>query len=112
MGFSRAKRLAYSDGHSRIVLSKALHSSYKSVRLFATKHLGKLLRETFGPKEWLIRLLVTQLYDTSTEVRELAVATLQEVCQTTEALEMVIEMHPALDHLGAIGAPLLFRCAY
>lgn len=99
----------FSDGHARVVLSKALNSSYKNVRLFTTKHLGKLLRETTGSKEWLIGLLVTQLYDTSSEVRELAVTMLNEICQDSELLEMVVETRPALDHLGAVGAPLLVR---
>lgn len=98
-----------SDGHARIVLSKALNSSYKHVRLFATKHLTTLLRDTAASKEWLIGLLVTQLYDTSSEVRELAVTILNDVCRSTDVLQMVVELRPSLDHLGSIGAPLLFR---
>lgn len=100
---------AYSDGHTRVVLSKALNSSYKNVRLFTTKHLTYLLQESPTSKSWLISLLVTQLYDTSVEVRELAVSILNEVCQSLEVLELVVEMRPSLDHLGSIGAPLLFR---
>ena len=92
-----------------MVLSKALNSSYKNVRLFVTKHLAKLLREFNGTQQWLIQLLVTQLYDTSMEVRELSVSVLNDVCYSSEVLEAVIEMRPALGHLGAIGAPLLFR---
>jgi large subunit ribosomal protein L17e len=98
-----------SDGHTRVVLSKALNSSFKNVRLFATKHLTFLLQESPVSKDWLIGLLVTQLYDTSTEVRELAVSILNDVCKSSEILELVVEMRPSLDHLGSIGAPLLFR---
>lgn len=34
---------------------------------------------------------------------------LNDVCASHEILERVVEMRPSLDHLGPVGAPLLFR---
>lgn len=68
-----------------------------------------MLRDTLPGQEWLIKLLVTQLYDTSADVREAAVTILNDVCQSNEVLESIVAVRPSLDHLGAIGAPLLFR---
>lgn len=101
--------ISHSDGHPRVVLSKTLNSPYKHIRLFTTRHLGTLLRDTLPGQDWLIKLLVTQLYDTSADVREVAVTILNDVCQSNEVLESVVAVRPSLDHLGAIGAPLLFR---
>ncbi|MBW0470720.1 hypothetical protein O181_010435 [Austropuccinia psidii MF-1] len=121
------------NGHCRLVLSKALTSSYKHVRLFATHHLEKLIsRMDFGvtnfsgsavsggclntsnglnnAKKWLIRLLLTQLYDPSPEVCGLAVEILEEACASSiDLLETVVKMRPSLENLGDVGAPLLLR---
>lgn len=43
------------------------------------------------------------------EVRELAVHFLQEACETTDVLQIVVEMQPTLDHLGEVGHPLLLK---
>ncbi|KAI0917225.1 hypothetical protein AcW1_007525 [Taiwanofungus camphoratus] len=104
------ENLDYSiDGHSRIVLSKALTSSYKHIRLFATKHLGSLIRGSTTANAWTLRLLLTQLYDPSTEVRGVAVQFLEEVCEDSDVLQTVVEMQPTLDHLGQVGHPLLLK---
>ncbi|TFK28071.1 hypothetical protein FA15DRAFT_612999 [Coprinopsis marcescibilis] len=104
------ENLDYSiDGHSRIVLSKALTSSYKHVRLYATRHLGSLIRSSQTANAWTLRLLLTQLYDPSPEVCELAVHFLEEACESKEVLQMVVEMQPTMDHLGEIGHPLLLK---
>ena len=106
------------DGHTRVVLSKALTSNYRHVRLFATKHLAELIRRSmsaaatapdFSSSEWMISLLLTQLYDPSVEVRELAVKVVEEACASIDILERVVEMRPTLDHLGDIGHPLLLK---
>ncbi|KAI8456406.1 Rapamycin-insensitive companion of mTOR, middle domain-containing protein [Phakopsora pachyrhizi] len=172
------------NGHCRLVLSKALTSSYKHVRLFATHHLEKLISNsefgTTGPssffaqsslnlingsstslgtsnmssgiigtainlatnlspsvgnsssssnnynsfisnssnstsplsntKIWLIRLLLTQLYDPSPEVCGLAVEILEEACTASiEVLETVVQMRPSLENLGDVGVPLLLK---
>ncbi|KAF8539718.1 Rapamycin-insensitive companion of mTOR, N-term-domain-containing protein [Trichophaea hybrida] len=107
------------EGHPRIILSKALTTGPKSVRLYATNHLRTLTSPNDPDKvasarsnetaEWAIRLLITQLYDPDVEVCETAVRILEEACNTTHSLEYVVKCRPALDHLGEIGAPLLLR---
>ncbi|KAI0073477.1 hypothetical protein K474DRAFT_1666532 [Panus rudis PR-1116 ss-1] len=97
------------DGHSRIVLSKALTSSYKHIRLYATNHLGELVRASTIANSWTLRLLLTQLYDPSLEVQEVAVRYLEEACEDPAVLQIVVEMHPTLDHLGEVGHPLLLK---
>ncbi|KAH9815957.1 Rapamycin-insensitive companion of mTOR, middle domain-containing protein [Melampsora americana] len=102
------------NGHCRLVLSKALTSTVKHVRLFATHHLEKLISRgnlsSPSGMGWLIRLLFTQLYDPSPEVCGLAVEILEEACAgSTEVLETVVNMRPALENLGDVGAPLLLR---
>ncbi|KAA1078672.1 hypothetical protein PGTUg99_011011 [Puccinia graminis f. sp. tritici] len=123
------------NGHCRLVLSKALTSSYKHVRLFATHHLEKLIsRAEFSvsaspyqhvniapansptaikdAKSWSIRLLLTQLYDPSPEVCGLAVEILEEACAgSIEVLETVVKMRPSVENLGDVGAPLLLSAS-
>lgn len=107
------------DSHLRVMLSKALTACPKNIRIYATRFLRKYataqtqdtdrrLSSTNGP-EWAIRLLVTQLYDPEVQVCEIAVQILEEVCNRKAQLEYVVKCRPALDHLGAIGAPLLLR---
>ncbi|KAH8732307.1 Rapamycin-insensitive companion of mTOR, N-term-domain-containing protein [Phaeosphaeriaceae sp. PMI808] len=103
------------DGHLRIVISKAMTSCSKEIRIFATRLLRRYatkpmqLTSSTGVAEWAIRLLVTQLYDPDVEVCEVAIKILEEACNQTESLEFVVKCRPALDHLGEIGAPLLLR---
>ena len=107
------------DSHFRVMLSKALTSCPKIIRVFSTRLLrkyataaptqgGSLERNAQGP-EWAIRMLVTQLYDPEVQVSEIAIQILEEVCNRKAQLEYVVKCRPALDHLGAIGAPLLLR---
>lgn len=58
---------------------------------------------------WTLRLLLTQLYDPAPEVIEAAIQYLEEACESTEVLELVVEMQPILDHMGDVGHPLLLR---
>lgn len=97
------------DGHPRVVLSKALTCSDIPVRVFATNHLGELIHSSPTPTVWMLRLLLTQLYDPAPEVCEMAIQFLEEACESMEVLELVVEMQPTLDHLGDIGHPLLLR---
>ncbi len=103
------------DGHLRIIVSKAMTSCSKEIRIFATRLLRKYatkpmqLTNSSAVAEWAIRLLVTQLYDPEVEVCEVAIKILEEACNRTESLEFVVKCRPALDHLGEIGAPLLLR---
>ncbi|KAF1837369.1 cytosolic regulator pianissimo [Decorospora gaudefroyi] len=103
------------DGHLRIIISKALTSCSKEIRIFATRLLRKYATKPMQASsstsvaEWAIRLLVTQLYDPDVEVCEVAIKILEEACNQKESLEFVVKCRPALDHLGEIGAPLLLR---
>jgi rapamycin-insensitive companion of mTOR len=116
-----------SDGHPRIVLSKALTSSDvvssatsnapfirfihfpQRTRLYATNHLGDLIRDSITPVAWTLRLLLTQIYDQAPEVCELAIQFLEEACDAMEVLQLVVEMQPTMDHLGEFGHPLLLK---
>ncbi|CAJ0745203.1 3298_t:CDS:10, partial [Entrophospora sp. SA101] len=98
------------DGHPRILLSKVMTSGYKRVRLYATKHLGVILRTSAKMfNEWGIPLLITQLYDPAMEVCQMAVRVLEETCNHKENIELLVKLRPSLDHLGEIGNPLLLR---
>ena len=106
------------DSHLRVMLSKALTSCPKAIRIYATKLLRKYATQepssngdtpAIKVAYWAIRLLVTQLYDPVVEVSEVAVQILQEACNRKQYLEYVVRCRPALDHLGEIGAPLLLR---
>ncbi|KAI0322355.1 Rapamycin-insensitive companion of mTOR, N-term-domain-containing protein [Amylostereum chailletii] len=97
------------DGHPRIVLSKALTSSYKHIRLYATNHLGHMILNSPFANTWTLRLLLTQLYDPAMEVCEMATHFLEEACESMDILRLVVAMQPTLDHLGEIGHGLLLR---
>ncbi|KAJ7459908.1 Rapamycin-insensitive companion of mTOR, N-term-domain-containing protein [Mycena latifolia] len=97
------------DGHSRIVLSKTLTSSFPHIRLYATRQLGDLIRSSPTANAWMLRLLLTQLYDPEPEVCELAVTYLRDACESKDILQLVVEMQPTMDHLGEIGHPLLLK---
>ncbi|KAI0259840.1 Rapamycin-insensitive companion of mTOR, middle domain-containing protein [Gloeopeniophorella convolvens] len=97
------------DGHPRIVLSKALTSSYKHIRLYATKHLGEMILHSPTANTWTLRLLLTQLYDPAMEVCQLATQFLEEACESMDILQLVVAMQPTLDHLGDVGHGLLLK---
>lgn len=103
------------DGHLRIIISKAMTSCSKEIRIYSTRLLRKYATrpmqniESADVAEWAIKLLVTQLYDPEVEVCEVAIKILEEACNQTLSLEYVVKCRPALDHLGEIGAPLLLR---
>ena len=105
------------DSHLRIILSKAMTSCSKDVRIFATRLLRKYATKPIsqpgdassGTVEWAIRLLVTQLYDPEIDVSDVAIKILEQACAQKHSLEYIVKCRPALDHLGPIGAPLLLR---
>jgi rapamycin-insensitive companion of mTOR len=82
------------------------------IRLYATQRLGDLVISVHEVNEWTLKLLITQLYDPSSEVCEMAVHFLEEACESSEALELVVRMRPFLDHLGEMGHPLLLRSVF
>jgi len=106
------------NSHLRVMLSKALTSGSKETRIFSTKLLRKYAVNNSASEsssagvrnaDWVIQLLVTQLYDPEVTVCEIAVKILEEACNQKYYLERVVKCRPALDHLGEIGAPLLLR---
>ncbi|KAL9106169.1 MAG: hypothetical protein Q9227_008761 [Pyrenula ochraceoflavens] len=103
------------DSHLRVILSKALTAAPKEIRSFATKILRKhaiandIRGANLSGAHWVLRLLVTQLYDPDVEVCGIAVKILEEACNRRSHLEYVVNCRPSLDHLGEIGAPLLLR---
>lgn len=91
------------------MLSKALTSSWQETRLFATHHLGRILHEQPALQDWSLQLMVTQLYDVASEVCDVAVMYLEDMCSDTHYLEKVVAMRPTLEHLGDLGHPLFMR---
>lgn len=77
--------------------------------MYATQHLGELIRSSPTANAWTLRLLLTQLYDPAPEVCERAVHFLHEACESKDVLQLVVEMRPSMDHLGDIGNPLLLK---
>ncbi|KAI9307439.1 Rapamycin-insensitive companion of mTOR, N-term-domain-containing protein [Cunninghamella echinulata] len=100
------------DGHPRVLLSKIMTSGYNPIRIFATQQLGNIMRRQAEENEyndWIIRLLVTQIYDTHLEVAQIAVQLLDEACEKQANLELLVKCRPSLGHLGEVGNPLLLR---
>lgn len=105
------------ESHLRVILSKALTTGSKEIRIFATKLLRKYTvgngsipsRSGIANADWVVKLLVTQLYDPDVAVCQVAVKILEEACNQRDYLEFVVKCRPSLDHLGEIGAPLLLR---
>ncbi|KAG8456689.1 hypothetical protein GDO86_002466 [Hymenochirus boettgeri] len=98
------------DGLARVMLSKTLTAAADSCRLYATKHLRVLLRanvEFFS--NWGIELLVTQLHDNNKNISSEALEILDEACEDKANLHALIQMKPALSHLGNKGLLLLLR---
>ncbi|KAM9214219.1 rapamycin-insensitive companion of mTOR isoform 2-T2 [Leptosomus discolor] len=98
------------DGLARVILSKILTAATDSCRLYATKHLRVLLRanvEFFS--NWGIELLVTQLHDKNKTISAEALDILDEACEDKANLHALIQMKPALSHLGDKGLLLLLR---
>ncbi|KAK9469902.1 Rapamycin-insensitive companion of mTOR, N-term-domain-containing protein [Lipomyces arxii] len=98
------------DGHTRVILSKILTTSDADVRLYATSHLGTLIDyDNVSLRNWVIELLVEQLYDVDFDVCELAIKVLGEICNDGPSLDYIVKRLSNLDHLSDITAPLLLR---
>ncbi|CAL1616253.1 unnamed protein product [Knipowitschia caucasica] len=98
------------DGLARVILSKILTAATDTCRLYATKHLRVLLRagvDFFS--SWGMELLVTQLHDHSKGVSMEALDILDEACEDKANLHALIQLKPALSHLGDKGLLLLLR---
>ena len=99
-GYNQSHRIADSETRA--------YSGFQHTRMFATRHLGKVIQD-LGPAQWALELLVTQLYDVSPSVAEVAAQQLERACESLEVLQIVVNMQPTLDHLGDVGQPLLMR---
>ncbi|WEW59098.1 hypothetical protein PRK78_004567 [Emydomyces testavorans] len=100
------------DSQLQLMLIKALTVGAKDIRIFATRVLRKYVvgGVALTPAvEWMIRLLVSQLYDPDVAVCQIAMKVLEEACNQRDLLEYVVQCRPSLDHLGEIGASLLLR---
>lgn len=84
------------DGHARIFLARILAHPIRKVRVEGTRQLADVARN--GASRWIVRLLVRQLYDPASEVRELASNILLRECtKSKDTLEMVVSMRPMLE---------------
>ncbi|EAS33319.3 cytosolic regulator Pianissimo [Coccidioides immitis RS] len=100
------------DSQLRLMLLKALTIGTKDIRIFATRVLRKYVVggvELTPAVEWIIMLLISQLYDPDVAVCQIAMKVLEEACNQRDLLEYVVQCRPSLDHLGEIGASLLLR---
>eukprot|EP00795_Rhopilema_esculentum_P004460 gene4460-20703_t len=99
------------DGIARVILAKALTAApLASSRLYATRFMRVLLRaKTQYFSNWGMELLTNQLYDQASEVVAEAIDVLQEACEDEANLQRLIEIRPALLHLGEKGVILLVR---
>ncbi|KAF9434712.1 hypothetical protein BGZ76_007560 [Entomortierella beljakovae] len=110
MDYSMYVRRRINDGHPRVILSKVMTSGYKHIRLYATEHLGTVIKNDKNEfNDWAIRLLSTQLCDPSLDVCKIAIRALDNACAHKKNLDFLIQLRPNLDHLGEAGNPLLLR---
>jgi hypothetical protein len=59
--------------------------------------------------KWALQLLITQLYDTSEEVCDVAIMYLEEICADSRRLQMVVDHCPSITHLDDSGHSLFMR---
>lgn len=62
-----------------------------------------------GAPDWLVRLLVQQLYDSSPEIVRYVVTVLERICEDERALDQVLALQPALELVGDVGSSLMTR---
>lgn len=98
---------------TRKLYSSVLSCNYVSSRLYATKFLQVLLRIRAWNHEdfcnWLIEMLVNQLYDDNQTIAMVALNALNEAADNKEYLDVLITLRPSLLHLGDTGLLLLIR---
>ncbi|AGO11487.1 AaceriABR214Cp [[Ashbya] aceris (nom. inval.)] len=100
--------------HCRIIFSKALVDSREVIRINATRVLGEMISSVKSAdptlEEFMLNLLVAQLYDLSSEVVAVADQILYHYCLSqsiTLALKPAIAA--SLNQLVFIGSPILFE---
>lgn len=94
--------LDYSQpGPCRNLLKAVLSCPVESSRLYSTQFLLVLLRAGINNfSDWGIKLLVSQLYDSSRSVYLAALNILHEACELECNLEGLVKLAPNLTHLG------------
>ena len=97
------------DGHSKTLLTHALTAGSRDLRLHATHHLAKSLREVDRPSDWMVESLLVQLYDPSNFIKQSTARLLGDLCENQALLAEVVSKRPSLEHLGDIGQPLLLK---
>lgn len=81
----------------------------------ATRHLETLLSpvpsrlDHGGAPDWVVRLLVQQLYDSAPEIVRTVVGVLERICQDERTLDQVLALQPALELVGDLGSGLMTR---
>lgn len=92
------------QGHSRVLLSKFLHSENREVKLHATKLIPKLLHDQ-DSNAFACEVLVDQLYDGDSEVCFLTIDILDNYCGESEKnLIQIISLSPSISILKVMGA--------
>lgn len=98
-------------GHSRTLLEMIVSHPEPNVRCSALDHIKKLICESqFARRDpWVVKTVVTQLYDPDPTVAKSALDALMEACEDTEALKSVINLEPTLLHLGGLTSELILQ---
>ncbi|ODQ62957.1 hypothetical protein WICANDRAFT_27296 [Wickerhamomyces anomalus NRRL Y-366-8] len=92
------------QGHSRVLLSKFLHSQNKAIKIHATNLIPKLLHEKES-NAFACEILVDQLYDADFEVCSLAIDILNKYCEESEEnLMQIISLSPSIPILKLMGS--------
>lgn len=92
-----------------------MKSPVQHIRLVATRHLETLLSpvpsrlDNGGATDWVVRLLVQQLYDSAPEIVRTVVGVLERICQDERTLDQVLALQPALELVGDLGSGLMTR---
>jgi rapamycin-insensitive companion of mTOR len=97
-------------GHPQIMATILLSSSEEHVRLLALEEFRKLTANpAVRTNTWVVKRLVTQLYDPCPAVARCALSVLLNMSEDRAALQLIIEQEPALIHFGDDGIELLMR---
>lgn len=87
----------------RKLLEVWLRNGTSQLRCFIISQLRLLLREDVSYSTWIIDLMVSQLSNTDREVALAALSLLEEACQDSASLELLIKHSPSMKVVGAAG---------
>lgn len=94
--------------HLRIIFTKVLTTSNLELRVFTTNHLSTLLHHP-DENNFIVKLLIDQLYDTDEKVVETAARIIDDYVMDLENLNKIVELRPNLFQLNKIGHSTLLR---